>query len=1067
MRYKTLFFLFCLVCSASALSVEYYTPTPLNNTVLNVIPQNISIHAVIDIGGNPLSLMNYTWNGTTYSLYDSSLLASLNMDNNSIIGDTLTNVFDIGLNKNNGTIIGAKSVSGKYGNGYSLDGTTGRYIIIPGVATTNFTKVAFSIWVKPIATPAGYARIVDKTYANNFLCAMFASSLTVGCWWGGSADSFTSSSPMVQGQWNNLIYSHNGTYAKMFINGLQVAGKATTKVPSNSLTNVIALGCGSDADSSVCAIPFNGTLDEFRLWNRDLSATEVQVVYLSNLYKFNASWYDFSIIQSVNTAGLYSYTVSGQDNLDYFGSSTFNIYVNTTNYTIAPRVSLCSPSVSSIQQGSEMTVESYFTQFTNPLDTGWFTINETFKNSTKAVSGYNYLTWKTSTELGNYSIRCWVNDSQGNSHSLYDGWVNVYAATTTTTIAPRISSCEPSQTNVLQGSELTIQTYVTQFTNPLSQTWFTINETFKNSTQAVGGYNNIVWKTSTELGNYSIRCWVNDTVNNKDSLLDSWVSIYTTTTTTTTTLPYNTTRVCLTNSSYSTDVTYLCYQETATSPTSCGGLGTGSYLCTGNWTNCTWNYDGNWISGTHAQTNQIAYLYINYTKPINALNALLLSEVATYADIAENENDTIPSSCFNKYSNTLSFTIISDYNTNVVSLYCYNGTDVILRSETSPIDEIYMYEEGMWWVIANATNNYTLSFKEEETGNTFNFSRHPDSYLDVICPTYGSDRLVLTYTTPINITTREQPILKAVVDNGLQLRQLKLTQTGGDISMYLIDGTQSLYRFDLYDYTNKQRGGVLKVQTTVNNTLQTINYNTWDANGQQTFSLRPNWPYTFTLDNLAGSVVQYGSLSIGNADLIKQIVVNKIDLNDKDIDNYGGLTFKFTGNDTNRLGLIYNKSVGNIAVLTYNVSYAANKTIAYSTIVYSTSNGELYFNVPNVNYTYIQTAEFQLDNGKTIISRTLGKIFNGTLDFHLIPEATTEIWGVKSETLLNGMSMVYIGAIFIAGTAWNPEVAMMGVGMGVVLSTFNVLTGIPLWFWTLLFLMALGMTLAKGRPQPV
>jgi len=63
-----------------------------------------------------------------------------------------------------------------------------------------------------------------------------------------------------------------------------------------------------------------------------------------------------------------------------------------------------------------------------------------------------------------------------------------------------------------------------------------------------------------------------------------------------------------------------CYQETANVSTACGGLDSGLYANTGSWTDYKKTHDGNYSSYGYINMVTWGYMYINYTKPNNAMN---------------------------------------------------------------------------------------------------------------------------------------------------------------------------------------------------------------------------------------------------------------------------------------------------------------------------------------------------------------------------------------------------------------------------------------------------------------
>lgn len=154
--------------------------------------------------------------------------------------------------------------------------------------------------------------------------------------------------------------------------------------------------------------------------------------------------------------------------------------------------------------------------------------------------------------------------------------------------------------------------------------------------------------------------------------------------------------------------TSWCYQENATTATSCGGLSTGAYAnSTNNWSATypiTNAYDGNW--STYAQMNNTngttEYFYINYTKPGLATSGSLW----TIKRASAINNYSINSQCWD-HTNLNFRAVVINSSTSVESNYwqCYNGTAYLNVTASQSGSKIY--EEAMVWKISNGS---TLDF---------------------------------------------------------------------------------------------------------------------------------------------------------------------------------------------------------------------------------------------------------------------------------------------------------------------------------------------------------------------
>ena len=158
----------------------------------------------------------------------------------------------------------------------------------------------------------------------------------------------------------------------------------------------------------------------------------------------------------------------------------------------------------------------------------------------------------------------------------------------------------------------------------------------------------------------------------------------------------------------------LCYQETANISTSCGGLNNGKYSSTSSWTNIQNTFDGD--NKTYGNANINGHLYINYTKPSGSLNNSFWQVVDGRDDLFgwDIHNLTIPSDCWNAYSDKLSFDVYNHLNgvsgKREIYWYCYNSSDwYLLRSVT--IISSMLYEESMWWNISyyNPVGKFTIA----------------------------------------------------------------------------------------------------------------------------------------------------------------------------------------------------------------------------------------------------------------------------------------------------------------------------------------------------------------------
>ncbi|MFC1754732.1 LamG domain-containing protein, partial [Thermoproteota archaeon] len=165
-----------------------------------------------------------------------------------------------------------------------------------------------------------------------------------------------------------------------------------------------------------------------------------------------------------------------------------------------------------------------------------------------------------------------------------------------------------------------------------------------------------------------------------------------------------------------TEVVYgsECYQETATTGTSCGGLKGGVYKCEGTWYDgagydCENTYDGSWTTFGYAYpTPPISgNISINYTKPANAISTSMWKMKYHSDGITSSFN--FNQSCWDAYDDKLVLKVMSiDVGSGIDEIhgFCYNSSQWVEIFMVDGSSGGYIYEEAMEW---NLSANSTLT----------------------------------------------------------------------------------------------------------------------------------------------------------------------------------------------------------------------------------------------------------------------------------------------------------------------------------------------------------------------
>src|SRR3989344_2491526 len=200
---------------------------------------------------------------------------------------------DASGNKNTGTLTnGPTWVDGKRGKALNFDGSND-YVEMGNVLnpTTNMTLVA---WFN-IKSFAGINYLISRdngtTATRRDYSLDVANSTTLRYSYDDTATNPTNKDVTVQtlntNQWYHfVIVLDSGNNAMFYLNGVSV-GSATAATHVGQTTNSFHIG-RSHNTSSGSQIYTNSLIDEVRVYNRALSAAEVQALYKSGAQKFTA-----------------------------------------------------------------------------------------------------------------------------------------------------------------------------------------------------------------------------------------------------------------------------------------------------------------------------------------------------------------------------------------------------------------------------------------------------------------------------------------------------------------------------------------------------------------------------------------------------------------------------------------------------------------------------------------------------------------------------------------------------------------------------------------------------------
>ena len=186
---------------------------------------------------------------------------------------TGTTVADISGNGHTGTISNAIwTATGRFGGALVFNGTNTR-VTVPNAPSLQLTTgMTLEAWVYPTATLTSWRAIFAKTVDGYYLMA--SSDLNnrpaVGATWTAGNQNLAAPSTLALNTWTHMAATFDGATVRLYVNGAQVASQAqtTSLVPTSGTLQI-----GGDNYPNEF---FVGRIDEVRIYNRALSASEIQ-----------------------------------------------------------------------------------------------------------------------------------------------------------------------------------------------------------------------------------------------------------------------------------------------------------------------------------------------------------------------------------------------------------------------------------------------------------------------------------------------------------------------------------------------------------------------------------------------------------------------------------------------------------------------------------------------------------------------------------------------------------------------------------------------------------------------
>ncbi len=297
-------------------SIGFVSPTPPNATMTT----NTSVIFNVSINESNLRSTIFTWNGINSTLYNQNLVLFMNLDNKSFNTENATRFMDESINKQNASCEGTGCptiVAGYSGKALSFDG--GDKILFDFSNANNLSgQFTLSAWVK-INSFSAWDRIIvrDHTscvdpYAMFHLIISDTQKALIGATNESGDYAVTGTTTINTGAWYHLTGVYNGTNLLIYVNGTL---ENTSVFSGNVRSNKQPLGIGNGVGA--CNEPFNGIIDEPRIWKQALTSAEVNDTFRNTyrLYQDSLGNWSYVINQTTTTNGTFNYSATAEDSV--------------------------------------------------------------------------------------------------------------------------------------------------------------------------------------------------------------------------------------------------------------------------------------------------------------------------------------------------------------------------------------------------------------------------------------------------------------------------------------------------------------------------------------------------------------------------------------------------------------------------------------------------------------------------------------------------------------------------------------------------------------------------------
>ena len=180
-------------------------------------------------------------------------------------------------NGNNGTLTGLNAASawttGRTGGALKCDGS-GAALVADSVSLDGIaTGVTISAWVNRLSATTGFSAVLSReTGTTSGQYYWLGLSGDNAGFYGSSGVFSTTTVPI--GTWTHLAATHDGSTARIYVNGSLVTSRASSDVFKADTSKLAICGNQNDASGTITE-RWDGLVDDLQLYSRALTATEI------------------------------------------------------------------------------------------------------------------------------------------------------------------------------------------------------------------------------------------------------------------------------------------------------------------------------------------------------------------------------------------------------------------------------------------------------------------------------------------------------------------------------------------------------------------------------------------------------------------------------------------------------------------------------------------------------------------------------------------------------------------------------------------------------------------------